>query len=368
MPNSTLIKIKSKKRINFSSPTEFYLYQLALAHPSNRKKISRVKVIQPSRSQVKNQKNVKLSVSSLNEKDFHENSEQEKNWSNSFFTILFVTLFIRTTFFVILKTAFEIKCFLITSDFFSPSVRYIFRMLYRLNDWSYIIIITSGLSFNFLAKISENLSRNWENYLISTLLGIFFSGIYWYIGGIRGIVDAIIYIITQIYRIPGRFYNFVFGFLMSIIRLGTSIVNLFLNYEETYLFCLRICYFFLSFFIKLGKLGFNILIGIYLLVFLGCIIQLATMMPFTISSVFSYFSRVRIHWLCFTLFGITICIPTLTLAIKSDTSRKEKEKKTQKRGFLKIKIIPGLRILRDRFFKKRAKKEEFNEFSECGSS
>jgi hypothetical protein len=182
---------------------------------------------------------------------------------------------------------------------------------------------------------------------------------------------------------------------MSIIRLGTSIVNLFLNYEKTYLFCLkisqRIFYSFLNFFIKVGKLGYNLFIGIYLLVFLGCIIQLATMMPSAISSIISYFSRVRIDWLRFTLFGITIHIPTLNLARKAGMNRKDKEKsnkqkqtlrrlflkqakKTSKFTFLKryklmkIDKITRLRILRNRLFKNRIKKDESNEDSTNESS
>lgn len=388
-----------KKNFNLSSPTEFYLYQLALDQTSKREKI--VKVISSSHNQIKNQKNLKDSMSSLNGNDFDEDNNQEKNWSQSFFSIIFAILLIKTTISVILRTGLRIKCFLTTSDLLSPSVRYIFRILYKLNDGSYIMIIISGLSFPLLAKIIEYLAMNWESYLISTLVVSFFSITYWYIGGFRGIIETILYIITQIYRIPGKFYNFVLGFIMSIIRLGTSIVNLFLNYEETYLLCLEICqrnfYSFLSFSIKIGKLGFNILVGIYLLVFLGCIIQLVTMMPSTISSIISYFSRVRIHWLRFTIFGITIRIPTLNLGTKSDMSRTDKDepsneislsreksnkqKQTPKRFFLKrakktskftflkryklIKIdrIPRLRILRDRLFKNRVKKDEFNKYS-----
>jgi hypothetical protein len=395
-----------KKSFNLSSPTEFYLYQLAMNQTFKTEKILRVEVIPPSHNHIKNQKNLKDSLSSLNETDFDENNDQEKNWNQSFFSIILALLLVKSTVSVIVKTGLRIRCFLITSDLLSPSVRYIFRMVYRLNDGSYIMLIISGLSLPLLVKILESLARNWESYLISTSVISFFSITFWYIGGFRGIVKTILYLVTQIYRIPGRFYNFVLGFIMSIIRLGTSIINLFLNYEETYLFCLEICqrifYSFLSFSIKVGKLGFNILIGIYLLVFLGCIIQLATMIPSATSSMISYFSRVRISWVRFTLFGITISIPTLNLATKADMSRKDKEKpfnkislnrensnkqkQTQKRLFLKqtkktskftflkryklIKIdkIPRLRILRDRLFKNRVKKDESNEYSTDGSS
>ena len=46
-----------KKNFNLSSPTEFYLYQLALDQTSKREKI--VKVISSSHNQIKNQKNLK---------------------------------------------------------------------------------------------------------------------------------------------------------------------------------------------------------------------------------------------------------------------------------------------------------------------
>ena len=59
-----------KKNFNLSSPTEFYLYQLALDQTSKREKI--VKVISSSHNQIKNQKNLKDSMSSLNGNDFDE--------------------------------------------------------------------------------------------------------------------------------------------------------------------------------------------------------------------------------------------------------------------------------------------------------
>ena len=357
--NSSLLK----KSINLSSPTEFYLYQLAMNQTSKTEEILRVEVVPASHNHIKNQKNLKDSISSLNETDFDENNYQEKNSSQSFFSIILALLLIKSTVSVVVKTGLRLKCFLTTSDLLSPSVKYIFRMLYRLNDGSYIIIIISGLSFPLLARILESLARNWESYLISTSVVSFFSITFCYIGGFRGIVKIILYMITQIYKIPGRFYNFVLEFIMSIIRLGTSLVNLFLNYEETYLFCLEICqrifYSFLNFSIKVGKLGFNLFIGIYLLVFLGCIIQLATMMPSAISSIISYFSRVRIHRLRFTLFGITIRIPTLNLATKADKNRKDKKKPSNEISLSREKSNKQKQRQRHLFLKQAKKTSKF---------
>lgn len=88
-----------KKNFNLSSPTEFYLYQLALDQTPKREKI--VKVISSSHNQIKNQKNLKDSMSSLNGNDFDEDNNQEKNWSQSFFSIIFAILLIKTTISVI---------------------------------------------------------------------------------------------------------------------------------------------------------------------------------------------------------------------------------------------------------------------------
>ena len=79
------------------------------------------------------------------------------------------------------------------------------------------------------------------------------------------------------------------------------------------------------------------------------------MMPSAISSIISYFSRVRIHRLRFTLFGITIRIPTLNLATKADMNRKKKKKPSNEISLSREKSNKQKQTQR-RFLLKQAKK------------